>query len=116
MPDTIPVLDKPRRLSPRFERLSAVGASARRLLRRLLLGSDGAFVCGRGDECSLDRTARAAYPFGESYPRRTLDRARRRSCLCSDGRLDAAFLADITKHCWMSVKCKADIGIVFGYS
>ena len=33
--------------------LPCVGTSARRLLRRVLLGSDGIFVCRRGDECAL---------------------------------------------------------------
>ena len=69
MPDAVPVPDAPRRLSPRFAGLPAVGASARSLLRRLLLGSDGTFVCRRGDERALDRAPGTACSFRETYSR-----------------------------------------------
>src|SRR5215813_10551122 len=87
MPNTVPVLDTSRRLSLRSKRLPCVGASARRLLRRVLLGSDGTFVCRRGDECTLDR---APCPFGKTYSLWTVGRARRPSCLYCRGRLDVA--------------------------
>jgi hypothetical protein len=92
MPDAVPIPDAPRRPSRRLAGLPAVGAAARRLLRRLLLGSDGTFVCGRGDECALDRAPRAACPFGETYPYRIVDSARRRSHLCRRRRLDVIIL------------------------
>jgi hypothetical protein len=62
-----------------FAGLYAVGASARRLLRRLLLGPDDTFVCGRGDECALDRAPRTACPLGETNSYRIVDRPRRRA-------------------------------------
>jgi len=89
MPDAVPVPDAPRRLSRRFAGLPAAGASPRNLLRRLLLGSDGTFVCGRGDERALDRAPGAAYPFGENYPLWTVGRTRRRRWLCRGGCRDA---------------------------
>jgi hypothetical protein len=90
MPDAVAVLVPPRRLSLRFKGLPRVGTSARRLLRRLLLGSDGTFVCRRGDERALDRSPRAACSFGETYSLWTVGRARRRSCLYRRWRLDSA--------------------------
>jgi hypothetical protein len=61
-------------------------------LRWLLLGSDGTFVCRRGDERALDRAPRAACPFGEAHALWTAGRARRRSCLYRRRGLDVAAL------------------------
>src|SRR5262249_53505962 len=82
----------PRWLSRRRARLPAAGASPRSLLRRLLLGSYGAFVRGRGDERALDRAPGAACPFGETRSARPVGRARRRRRLCRRGRLDVVIL------------------------
>src|SRR2546430_13745439 len=92
MPDAVPVPDAPRWFSQRCAGLPAAGASPRSLLRRLLLGSYGAFVCGRGDERALDCAPGAARPSGETYSVRTVGRARRRRCLCRRGRLDVVIL------------------------
>src|SRR5262249_60707120 len=86
--DAVPVPDAARWLSRRRARLPAAGASPRGLLRRLLLGSYGAFVRGRGDERALDRAPGAACPFGETRSARPVGRARRRRRLCRRGRLD----------------------------
>src|SRR6516164_10626068 len=51
------------------------------LLHRLLLGSDGALVCGRGDERTLDCASGAACSSGKAGPIRTVDRACRWCCL-----------------------------------
>src|ERR1700726_1753830 len=90
MPDAVPILDTPRRLSLRSKGLPCIGASARRLVRWLLLGSDGTFVWRRGYECTLDRAPRAACLLGEAHAFWTVGRARRRSCLYRRGRLDVA--------------------------
>src|ERR1700747_3569171 len=92
MPDAVTIPDAPRRLSGRFAGLPAVGPSARKLLRRLLLGSDGTFVCWRSDECALDRAARASCPFGETYSCRIVDRACCRAWLYRRRRLDVVIL------------------------
>ena len=73
------------------------GVSPRNLLRRLLLGADGAFVCGRGDERALDRAPGAAGPSGEAHPVRTVDRARRRRCLCRRRGLDVVIFTAVMK-------------------
>jgi hypothetical protein len=86
------VPDSPRRLSRRFAGLLDAGASARRVLCRLLLGSNGTFVRRRGDERALDRGPRVPCPFGEGYSRWAVDRAGRRSRLYHRGRLDVAAL------------------------
>ncbi len=93
MPDAVPVPDAPRWFSQRCAGLPAAGASPRSLLRRLLLGSYGAFVCGRGDERALDCAPGAARPSGETYSVRTVGRARRRlwrNLLRTDGRSRAS--------------------------
>ena len=92
MPVAVSVPDEPRRLSQQCPGLPAPGASPRNLLRRLLLGSDGALVRGRGDERALDRAPGAACPPGEAYAVGTVDRARRRRCLYRRGSLDGALL------------------------
>jgi predicted metal-binding membrane protein len=87
--------------------LSAAGAPTRRLLRRLLLGSDGAFVRGRSDECALDCASRAAGPFGEACAHWAVDRARRRRCLCRRRCLDVvifdAVMSRPLKPVWIPV-------------
>src|SRR5882762_4331562 len=88
MSDAAPVPDAPRRLSQRLGGLPPARSSARCLLRRLLLDSDDAAVCGRGDERALDCAPGAACPSGETDSNRTVDRARGRRCLCRRGRLD----------------------------
>src|SRR5215470_14064464 len=98
MPDAVSVPDAPRRLSWRSARLPAAGASTRRLLCRLLLGFDGAFVRRRGDERALDCAFGAACPFGETYFGRTMDRARGRRCMCGRRRLDTGVLAAVMSH------------------
>ena len=72
-----------------------LGLQPRRLLRRLLLGSDGTFVCGRGDERTLDRAPRAARSSGEAYSVRTVDCTRRRRCVCRRGRRDVVIFAAV---------------------
>jgi hypothetical protein len=94
VPDAVPVPDAPRRLSQRCAELRAAGASPRRLLRRLLLGADGASVRGWSDERALDRAPCAAGSSGEAYAHRTVDRARRRSGLRRCRCLDAVFFPD----------------------
>src|SRR6185369_9704730 len=74
MPVAVAVPDAPWRLSEQPARLPAAGASTRRLLCRLLLGLDGAFVRRRGDERALDCAFGAARPVGETYADRTMDR------------------------------------------
>src|SRR5262245_26572865 len=98
MPNAVPVPDAPRRVSRRFARLHAVGASARRLLRRLLLDSDGTFVCWRRDECALDRGPLAACPFRETYFHWTMDRAHCRRRLYRHGRLDAVIFEAVMSY------------------
>src|ERR1700730_139086 len=95
MPVAVLVPDALRRLSRRFAGLPAAGVSPRHLLRRLLLGADGAFVCERGDERALDRGPGAACPFGESYSIRMVDRTRCRRCLCRRGHLDVVIFAPV---------------------
>src|SRR4029077_13187805 len=92
MPNAVAMLVPPRRFSLRSKGLPCVGASAWGLLRGVLLGSDGTFVCRRGDERALDRAPRAACPFGKTYSLWTVGRARRRSCLYHRGGLDVAVL------------------------
>ena len=91
----IRIPDAPRRLSQQPARLPAAGASARRLLCRLLLVFDGAFVRRRGDERALDCTFGTACSFGEAYPGRTMDRACGRDCMCGRGRLAAGVPAAV---------------------
>src|SRR5215813_10988459 len=95
VPDAVPVPDAPRWLSRRRARLPAAGASPRSLLRRLLLGSDGALVRGRGDERALDRAPGAARPSGKTYSFRPMGGARRWRCLCRSGRLDVVIFAAV---------------------
>src|SRR5204862_5559239 len=95
MPDAVSVPDAPRWLSRPPARLPAAGASARRLLCRLLLGFDGASVRGRGDECALDYAFGTACPFGETYAGRTMDRAGCRHCMCGRGRLATGVVAAV---------------------
>src|SRR5262249_34723956 len=97
VPDAGPGPDAAPWLSRRRARLPAAGASQRSLLRRLLLGSYGAFVRRRGNERALDRAPGAACPFGETRSARPLGRARRRRRLCRCGRLDVViFTAAMT--------------------
>src|SRR6516165_10178147 len=96
MPNAVPVPNAPRWLSLRSKGLPCIGTSARRLLRRVLLGSDGTFVCRRGDERALDRAPRAACPFGETYSPWPVGRARRWSCLYRRWRLDAVIFQAVT--------------------
>ena len=95
MPVAVPVPDAPWRLSRRFAGLPAAGASPRSLLRRLLLGSDGTFVCGRCDERALDRAPRSACSSRETHSVRTVDRTRRRRCVCRCGRRDVVIFAAV---------------------
>src|SRR5215475_4880208 len=86
MPEPDRFSDALRRFSRRFAGLPTHGASPRRLLHRLLLGSDGAIVCGRSDERTLDCRAGVGGTSGKTDPIRTVDRAyhrrrlRRRRC------------------------------------
>ena len=98
MPDALPIFNASRRLSRRFAGLRAIGTSTRRLLRRLLLGSDGTFVCRRGDERPLDRSPRAARPFGETYSIWTVGSPRRRCRLYRHGRLDAVIFEAVISY------------------
>src|SRR5262249_33909743 len=88
MPDAVTVPHAPRRISRRCAGLPAAGTPPRRLLRRLLLGFDGSFVRGRGDECALDRAPGTARPSGETYSLRPMDRAHCWRCLCCGRGLD----------------------------
>src|SRR5262249_22479686 len=65
MPDPICVPDTPWRLSPRRTGLADAWASSWRVLRRLLLGNDGAVACGRRDEPALDCRTRVTHFLGE---------------------------------------------------
>src|SRR5215469_4153182 len=67
MPEAICVRDAPWRLSPRRTGLRNARASPWCILRRLLLGADGAFARGRRDERALDRPPRVTRLFGEGY-------------------------------------------------
>src|SRR5947207_10339193 len=111
MPDAVPVPDAPRWFSQRCAGLPAAGASPRSLLRRLLLGSYGAFVCGRGDERALDCAPGAARPSGETYSVRTVGRARRRHCLCRRRRLAVVILTAAMSR--LLIRCHAQISAKF---
>jgi hypothetical protein len=93
MPVAVPVPDALRRVSRRFSGLPAVRASSRRLLRRLLLGSDDTFVCRRSDERALDCTSRAACPSGKTYSVRPRGCSRCWDCMCRRGRLVVVIFA-----------------------
>src|SRR5260221_12724473 len=71
--------------------MPGAGAAPRSLLRRMLLGPDGAPVRGRRDERALDRAPGAACASGEAYAMGTVGRAGRRGCLCRRGGLDGVF-------------------------
>src|SRR5271168_3287468 len=104
MPNAVPVPNASRRLSQRFARLRVVRVSARWLLRWLLLGPYGTFVCTRRDECALDRAARASCPFGE-YSYRIVDRACRRAWLHHCRRLDVVVFEDVMSRPLGGTRC-----------
>src|SRR5262245_55660961 len=97
MPDAVTVPHAPRRISRRCAGLPAARTPPRGLLRRLLLGFDGALVCGRGDERALDCAPGIARPSRETYSLRPGGRARRWRCLCRGGRLDVVFPAVMSR-------------------
>src|SRR5262249_28484401 len=99
MPDAVTVPHAPRRISRRCAGLPAAGTPPRRLLRRLLLGFDGSFVRGRGDECALDRAPGTTRPSGETYSLRPMDRAHCWRCLsCGRGLDVVAYIFTIGRH------------------
>src|SRR5262245_53529913 len=106
VPDAVTVPDAPRRLSRRRARLPVAGVSPRSLLRRLLLGSDGAVVRCRRDERALDRAPVRARPAREVDSVRTMGCARGRSRLCGLWRLGVAVPAEVMAafgHVWRSL-------------
>src|SRR6516162_8100700 len=103
------------RLSRRFAGLPAHGVSPRCILHRLLLGSDGALVCGRGDERTLDCAAGAACSSGKAGPIRTVDRACRRCCLRRRRCRDAVL--QVSDFCWwLNGSDPVGFGIISGLS
>src|SRR5437868_15362877 len=66
LPVAAAILATSRRISARAGRGAAARDGAWDLLRRMLLGADGAAVCGRCDECVVDRADRRACAGGES--------------------------------------------------
>src|SRR5215831_14787240 len=67
MPDAVCVLDAPWRLSPRRTGCVNARGSPWRVLRRLLLGPDGAVARGRRHERALDRPTRITHSPGEAH-------------------------------------------------
>src|SRR6516162_9569864 len=77
MPDAVCVRDGPWRLSQRLAGCPNARASPRRVLRRLLLGSNGALTSGRRDERALDRPTRVTHSLGKGHFLRPSDRSPR---------------------------------------
>src|SRR5215467_11295277 len=79
-----------RGLPQRSRRGARAWRMARKLLHRLLLGADGPFVRGGGNESVVDRRACNPCVAGESHPVRSDHRTGCRSYLHSLGRVDTA--------------------------
>src|SRR5262245_55481899 len=67
MTEAVSVPDAPRWLSPRCAGLHNAWASPWHVLRRLLLGTDGAVDRGRRYERALDRPNRVTHSLGEGH-------------------------------------------------
>ena len=76
MPDAVCISDPPWRLSPRRAWLPNARGSSWRVLRRLLLGTDGVIAGWRRDERALDCPARVLHSSGEGRSIWTPDRSR----------------------------------------